>query len=347
MSSQLGNLRAEGLDTASDGPGPLRRLSGFGRPSDRLVRTVDLVGRWAAPGATLFALLVAALAVQSFFRPANLAAVAIQAAVLGIVAVGQTLVLLVRGIDLSVNAVLALGAVIVVQTQAGDSGVGSFFLACALALLIGLANGLLVTKRQVPPFIATFGMLVFIAGARLAYTSGQASGTVPDWMRAIGVGQVGFIPAAALVWLAVTAVVAGILRFTRYGRWVYAVGGSPAAARYAGIPVDAVVIACYAASSLLALVAGVVLSGYIGYVDLRLGADFNLNSIAAAIVGGTTFTGGRGNLLGTAAGVILLTVLLNLVVVAGLSINWQFVVQGAVLIAATAIQGLRERLLTQ
>jgi ribose/xylose/arabinose/galactoside ABC-type transport system permease subunit len=342
VSSQFGDVRAEPLDTAGLAVG----LAGPGRPSARLVRAVDLVGQWAAPGATLLVLLVAALAVQAFFRPANLTSVMIQVAVLGIVAIGQTLVLLVRGIDLSVNSVLALGAVIVVQTESGGSTAVNLLEACLLALMIGVANGLLVTKRRVPPFIATFGMLVFVAGARLAYTSGQASGTVPDWMRAVGVGQIGFIPAATLVWLGITALVSVVLHFTRYGRWIYAVGGNPLAARYAGLPVDAVVIACYAACSLLALAAGIVLSGYIGYVDLRLGADFNVNSIAAAIVGGTTFTGGRGNLLGTAAGVILLTVLLNLVVVAGLPINWQYAVQGAVLIVATAIQGLRERLLS-
>jgi ribose/xylose/arabinose/galactoside ABC-type transport system permease subunit len=340
MSSQFGDPRTELLETTG-------LAIGAAHPSARLTRTVDLIGQWAAPGATLLVLLVAALAVQAFFRPANLTTVAIQVAVLGIVAIGQTLVLLVRGIDLSVNSVLALGAVIVVQTESGGSTAATFLEACLLALLIGLANGLLVTKRRVPPFIATFGMLVFVAGARLAYTSGQASGTVPDWMRAIGVGQLGFIPAATILWLAITALISAILHLTRFGRWVYAVGGNPAAARYAGLPVDAVVIACYATCSLLALVAGLVLSGYIGYVDLRLGSDFNLNSIAAAIVGGTTFTGGRGHLLGTAAGVILLTVLLNLVVVAGLPINWQFAMQGLVLIVATAIQGFRERLLSR
>jgi len=125
------------------------------------------------------------------------------------------------------------------------------------------------------------------------------------------------------------------------------VGGNPPAARYAGIRTDSVVIAAHVLCAVLAMLAGLVLSGYIGYVDLRLGADYNLNSIAAAIVGGTTFTGGRGNLWGTAAGVALLIILLNLVVVIGLPIHWQYAMQGAVLVAATALQGFRQYLLSR
>jgi ribose/xylose/arabinose/galactoside ABC-type transport system permease subunit len=255
--------------------------------------------------------------------------------------------LLVRSIDLSVSAVLALGAVIVVQTEAGNSILVSLIEAFAVAALIGLANGFLITKRQVPPFVATFGMLVFIQGARLAYTKGQASGTVPALLRAISIKPVFFIPAALLVWLLINLIFIYILKYTRFGRWIYAVGGNPKAARYTGIKVDWIIIAAHAICSMLALLGGLVLSGYIGYVDLRLGADYNMNSIAAAIVGGTTFTGGRGNLFGTAAGVALLIMLLNLVVVLGLPIHWQLAMQGLVLVMATALQGVRQFLLSR
>jgi ribose/xylose/arabinose/galactoside ABC-type transport system permease subunit len=292
-------------------------------------------------------LIIAALYAPAFYLPTNLKTVAIQIAILGIVAVGQTMVLLVRSIDLSVSAVLALGAVIVVQTEAGNPLWISIIQAFAVAAVVGLANGYLITKRGVPPFVATYGMLVFVQGARLAYTKGQASGTVPDFLRAISFEQVGPVPAALIVWIIVNIIFLFFLRRTRYGRWIYAVGGNPSAARYAGIRVDAVVIAVHAICSMLAMLGGLLLSGYIGYVDLRLGADYNLNSIAAAIVGGTTFTGGRGNLFGTAAGVALLILLLNLVVVLGLPIHWQFAMQGIVLVMATALQGFRQFLLSR
>jgi ribose/xylose/arabinose/galactoside ABC-type transport system permease subunit len=322
------------------------RLSGF-RPTPRFVHAVDLAGQWAAPIMICVVLIVAVIFAPAFYNPTNLRTVSIQFAVLGIVAVGQTLVLLVRSIDLSVSAVLALGAVIVVQTEAGSSLVVSLIQALAVAAAIGLINGLLITKRGVPPFVATFGMLVFIQGARLAYTKGQASGTVPAFLRMISIEPVGFIPAALIVWLIVNLIFIFILRKTRFGRWIYAVGGNPFTSRYAGIRVDWVMITAHTICSVLAILGGLVLSGYIGYVDLRLGADYNMNSIAAAIVGGTTFTGGRGNLFGTAAGVALLVLLLNLVVVLGLPIHWQLAMQGLVLVLAVALQGFRQFLLSR
>jgi len=315
-------------------------------PSAGLIRLVDLAGQWAAPVATLAVLLAAAVLVPKFYEPGNLTTVAIQAAVLGIVAVGQMLVLLVAGLDLSVNAVLGLGAVVVISNQQGFSPL-TVLLALAIAVGVGLTNGLLVAWRKVPPFIATFGMLIFVGGARLAYTHGQASGNVPAWLRVVGIGQIGPLPNAALAWLVILLLAGGVLLWTRYGRWIYAVGANYEAARYAGVPTREVVVACYVACSLLALVAGLVLSGYIGYVDQRLGTDFNVNSIAAAIVGGTTFTGGRGNPVGVAAGAILLSILLDLVVVAGIPINWQLAVQGVVLVMATAVQGMRAHLLSR
>ena len=319
------------------------RISG---PSPALIRAVDLAGQWAAPVASAVVLLLAAVLVPNFYEPGNLTTVAIQAAVLGIVAVGQMLVLLVAGLDLSVNAVLGLGAVIVISNQQGFSAV-TILEALAIALGVGLANGLLVAWRKVPPFIATFGMLIFVQGARLAYTHGQASGNVPGWLRVVGIGQIGPLPNAALTWIIILLLTGGVLELTRYGRYIYAVGANSEAARYAGVPTREVIVACYVACSVLALVAGLVLSGYIGYVDQRLGTDFNVNSIAAAIVGGTTFSGGRGNPVGTAAGAILLSILLDLVVVAGIPINWQLAVQGIVLVVATAIQGMRGHLLSR
>jgi ribose/xylose/arabinose/galactoside ABC-type transport system permease subunit len=170
---------------------------------------------------------------------------------------------------------------------------------------------------------------------------------VPALLRALSIEPIGPIPAALLVWLLVNVVAIFFLRYTRFGRWIYGVGGNPSAARYAGIRVDGVVIAMHILCSMLALLGGLILSGYIGYVDLRLGADYNLNSIAACIVGGVTFTGGRGNLFGTAAGVALLILLLNLVVVLGLPIHWQYAMQGLVLVLATALQGFRQFLLSR
>lgn len=315
------------------------------RGSPRFARAIDLIGQYGAPVMILVVFIIAAFAAPSFFKPSNLSTVAIQAAVLGIVAIGQTLVLLVRGLDMSVSAVVGLGLVIVVSSFVSTNSALAVAVALAVAMAIGLANGLLITKRGVPPFIATFGMLVFVNGARLALTNGQASGTVPSWMRTIGAGGIGQVPWAAVIWVLITLLASVVLHYTRYGRWIRAIGANPAAARYSGIAVDRVVILCFVACSALALIAGIILSGYVGYVDQSIGTDSNLNSIAASIVGGTTFTGGKGNMIGTAAGVILLSTLTNLVVVAGLGISWEYAVIGAVLVIAVAVQGLRASLL--
>jgi ribose/xylose/arabinose/galactoside ABC-type transport system permease subunit len=328
-------------------PNLFSRLSSL-RTNQKLVSGVDWAGKWAAPILDVLILIVAAIIAPAFYQPGNLKTIGIQIAILGVVAIGQTVVLLVRSIDLSVGMVMALGAVIVVQTEEGASIPLALLEALVVAIVIGLVIGLLVTKRQVPPFVATFGMMVFIQGARLAYSHGQASGTVPELLRAISINPIGnIIPAALIVWLLVNGLVLFALKKTPIGRWVYAVGGNPAAARYSGIRIDAVVIGAHIVCSLLALLGGMMLSGYIGYLDLGLGADYNTNSIAAVVVGGTTFTGGRGNLYGTAAGVMLLILLLDLVVVLGLPINWQYAMQGTVLVAATALQGFRQFLLNR
>ena len=271
-----------------------KKFGSFGnfQPTPNLVRwVVDFAGKWAAPIMILMVMAVAAIFAPAFFRPSNLKTILLQIAVLGVVTIGQTLVLLNRSIDMSVSAVLALGAVIVVQTEAGNSIIVTLIQAIVIAAIIGLANGYLVAKRHVPPFVATFWHACFVGGARLAYTKGQASGTVPDFLRAISIESIGPVPAALIVWLLINAIVIFVLCFTRFGRWVYAVGGNPGAAKYAGIKVDRVIIISHMFCSIFAIISGLLLSGYIGYVDLRMGSDYNMNSIAAAIVGGTTFTG--------------------------------------------------------
>jgi ribose transport system permease protein len=310
-------------------------------PTRRLAEVLDWASRYAVYVLIGGVLVYAALFLPALYAPVNLSTIALSASVLGLVALGQMLVLLVRGLDLSVGAVMALGAVLVVDTQAGRPLWFSLSLAVFLAVAIGLANGWLVVKRHVPPFVATLGMLIFIEGARLAYTRGQASGLVPDFLRALVTEGVGPLRGAVAVWLGVAVVVWFVLARTQLGREIYATGTNPRAATMARIPVERIVIGAFVASSLLALLTGFVLSGYIGYIDQRLGAEFNLRSITAAVIGGTSFAGGRGGVPGTIAGVLLVTLLITVVVVAGLPIELQFVVEGLVLIAAVAIQGVR------
>lgn len=308
-------------------------------------RAALLASEYAAHVGVLLLLLVAATSVQALFRPANLDNVAKQAAILGLVSIGQTLVLLVRGLDLSVGAVVGLSAITVTQASGkGAAGVLlGFGLALAFGAAVGLVNGTLVTKRAVPPFIATLGMLIFVQGARLAYTRGQASGAVPGGVRSLTVDSLAGIPYPVIIWLGLNLIFGVVLYSTPYGRRLYAVGLNPEAARLSGIRVDLVIVSAYLASSLLSVVAGLLLASYIGYVDQFVGQGSDLDSIAAALVGGTSFRGGRGGLGGTLAGVVLITLMLNLIVIAGLSVQLQLVTKGAVLVGAVVLQGFRLR----
>ncbi|HMN28963.1 MAG TPA: ABC transporter permease, partial [Caldilineaceae bacterium] len=226
-----------------------------------------------------------------------------QASQLGLVAIGQTLVMLVGGLDLSVTGVIVLTSVVIAEVGAGQDSriLPGVLLALALGALIGLANGWLVTKRNVPPFIATLGMLVLVRGAQLAHTRGIPSGQVPEGMGLLS-SAFGPLPLSFLLWVGLTLFLGFVLQATPFGRQLYAVGANREAARLAGVATERVLITVYVLCSLLAALAGIVLSGYVGYVDRYLGRGFDLDSITAAVVGGASFAGGRGNLIGTMGG---------------------------------------------
>jgi len=306
-------------------------------------RVVDWLSRYAASSTLVLVLLLAVFVTPNFFAVTNLRTVAMQAAILGVVVIGQTLTLLVRGLDMSVSAVISITAVLVVTTVDAGNVVLSVAIAVVIAAVVGLVNGLLITWRRVPPFVATFAMLIVVNGAQLAYTHGQTSGSAPDWLRGLGAGSLFGIPTAVVIWVVAVVVFGLLLKFTIWGRYVYTVGASPEAARHGGVPVNLVTISAYVICALLAALAGLLYAGYLGYIDQNFGVNMNLNSVAAAIIGGVTFTGGRGSVFGAAIGALLMTVLVNVVVVAGLPIYWQLIVQGLVLVLAVVIQGLRRR----
>lgn len=262
-----------------------------------------------------------------------------QAASLGIVAVGQTLAILTGGIDLSVASVMALMSVLSADLMSGQNSrvvpIGLFCL--AVAATIGLVNGLLVTKLRIPAFIATLGMILVVQGIRFVYTGGSPRGSIPTVLRFIGSGMVGPIPAAVIVWGVVVLAFVTIMRRTTFGRRIYAVGGNPSTAHLSGVNVNGIIIAAYTLCSFLAGVAGLVFTGYNGFADNWLGRGFELNSIAAAVVGGTLFEGGRGGVIGTVAGVLIITILFNLVLLLGLDEEYQRIVKGVAIILAVAL----------
>ncbi len=287
---------------------------------------------------------VAALITPKFFETETLAIVFRQSAQLGIIAIGQTMILLVAGLDLSVGGVIVMTSMVVAEVSNGrDEMIPlSILIALGLGATIGLGNGLLVTKRKVPPIVATLGMLVLVQGAQQAFTRGVPSGFVPEAMGIVNKSW-GFLSIPLVLWLGLNVIFLFVLRGTAYGRKVYAVGSNPEAARLTGISVDAIKMSVYVFGSCLAVVSGVVLTGYVGYVDRFIATGLDLDSIAAAVVGGTAFVGGRGGLLGTIAGVLIIQTLSTMAVLLGLEIQTQLIIKGLVILAAISLYSLARK----
>jgi ribose/xylose/arabinose/galactoside ABC-type transport system permease subunit len=215
----------------------------------------------------------------------------------------------------------------------------------AVATAIGLLNGLLVTKPKIPAFIATLGTILIVQGIRFVYTGGAPKGSIPEALRFWGRGMIGpispsipaEIPAALILWAVIVAIAVVVLRRTTFGRRLYAVGGNPATAHLSGVSVDNTIIIAYTICSFLAGVAGLMLTGYIGFADNWLGRGFDLDSIAAVVIGGTVFEGGRGGVLGSVAGVFIVVILFNLVLLLGMDEEIQRIVKGIAIIAAVAL----------
>jgi ribose/xylose/arabinose/galactoside ABC-type transport system permease subunit len=283
-------------------------------------------------------LLAAEIASPVFLSTSNISNMLQQVAPLGIVVIGQTLVIIVRGLDLSVGSVMATAAVAATAFNGLDSDVVPIIgVSLLIGLATGLANGLLITKRSVPPFLATLAMWIVLEGCRYAYNGGAPSGNVPAFFRVIGAGGFHGIPYNILIMAAIATVFVVILHVSTFGRRVFLVGGNPVMARLVGIRVDRVVIACYMLSGLLAATAGLVLSGFVGLVDNFVGRGFELDSIVAAVLGGLALSGGRGTILGALVGAAILVAITNAVLLFGLPIQFQLIIKGIVILIAAAL----------
>jgi ribose/xylose/arabinose/galactoside ABC-type transport system permease subunit len=300
----------------------------------------DFGTRLAPLGGLVLVLIAAAITSPSLFESDNLRLILFQIGVIGITALGQTLVLLVAGIDLSVGAVIGLTAVIVAAQTDGSNG--ALPVAIALAVLAGIAVGLLnaalVILRGVPPFVATFASFVLVEGAVTAATRGAPSGTIPSGLHWLGADRLLGIPVPLLVFALLAVLLGLVLARTSAGRRLYATGLNPRAAAMSGIRTPLVIASAYVACSLFAVLAGLVDAGYVGYVDAQLSRELNLESIAAAVIGGVALTGGEGTVGQTVCGVVLLAVLLVWMVELGTGVGGQLAVEGAVILVAVWFQ---------
>jgi ribose transport system permease protein len=263
-------------------------------------------------------------------------------AFLGVIATGQTLALLVGGIDLSVAGVVTMANIVATSIMAGDNRTMLPGIAVCLVLAagVGLINGLMVTAIRVTPLVATLGMNSILFGLALVYTRGAPHGAISSNFAVFGQGHLLGLPVSTLCWLMIALIMAWISRRTIFGRQLYAVGANPVAARLMGIPVSRIVIAAYVLSSVMAVLGGLLLTSYIGSPSLGIGDQFLLTSIAATVVGGTALTGGMGSILGTIGGTVFITELNSFTNIVRVSTGTQFVLQGAVIALSVVLYRL-------
>lgn len=284
--------------------------------------------------------ITASLVSPNFLKPQNLKDILNQSSALGIVSIGQTFVILIGGggLDLSVASVMSTVAVIMAHNTEGQN---ALFLpvtgVCLLfGIIVGLANGLLITKRKVQPFMATLGMMIIVQGIRFLYTKGMPKGGFPPILRFLGTGDVGPIPTSILSLAVMVFTAFVILRKTTLGRQIYAIGGNIQTARLCGYKIDLITTVVYMISGFMAAISGLYFAGWIGISDNWVGKGYELDSIAAVVMGGTTFEGGRGGVLGTVVGVLIVMMLYNLVLLLRMPVQAQYVVKGVVIILATS-----------
>ncbi len=284
----------------------------------------------------LLLVLVLSLVTDRFLTVDNLTNVVRQSSINAIIAVGVMLVILTRGIDLSVGSVLAFSSVFGTTwlTQGGVPVPVAILLSVGAGVVLGLTSGALVAYLRIPPFIATLGMMTFARGAALAYTQGQPVSGLAGGYRWAGAGELLGVPVPIVLLALVYLLGYLLLEHTGPGRSIRAIGDNPEAARWSGLPVRRVQLLVYGISGGLAALAGVILAGRLNSAQPTAGVFYELDAIAAVVVGGTSFAGGKGSLSGTLIGALLIASINNGMNLLNFPADLQAIAKGAVIILA-------------
>ena len=279
-----------------------------------------------------------------FLTVSNLLNIAQQTSINAIVAAGMTFVIISGGIDLSVGSIVALsGVALGTFLQAGQPGIVAVIGAVAVGIASGLVNGLLVSFGRLPPFIATLGMMSVARGSALVLTEGRPISGFGEGFRWVATGSLGPIPAPVIITLLVYAIAHVVITRTTFGRYVYAIGGNEEATRLSGVAVRFHKTAIYAVSGLMSAVAAVVLTARLNSAQPIAGMMYELDAIAATVIGGTSLMGGEGSLFGTLVGALIMGVLRNGLNLLGVSSFLQQIVIGGVIVGAVLVDTLLKR----
>lgn len=279
---------------------------------------------------------------ERFLTVRNALNILSEVSIYGIIAVGMTYVILIGGIDVAVGSLLAFASIAAayVVTAVVGAGPATWFVALAVSSLVGLLGGLIqgkaVTWLHVPAFIVTLGGMTVWRGATLLLNDGGPISGFDEAYRWWGTGEILFVPVPIVVFALVAIVGHVVLRYTRYGRQIYAVGGNAEAARLSGVNVDFIVTSVYAVIGALAGLSGFLLSARLGSAEAVAGTGYELRVIASVVIGGASLTGGSGNVGGTVLGALLIGVLSNGLVIMHVTSYFQQVVIGLIIVAAVA-----------
>jgi ribose transport system permease protein/L-arabinose transport system permease protein len=295
-------------------------------------------------GALLIALgaLIAIIGSQKpeiFFLPVNLLNIGQAITMLGLVALAQTVVIIMGGLDISVGSIVGLTSIMIALAMSDNNNIFAGIAAgLAVGAAAGLVNGLLITKGRIEPIIATLGTMAVFRGLAFTITKGAPIGIMDKAFNKIGSGNLLGIPTPVIILIVVALAFTIFLNYTYYGRHVYAIGGNAVAAGLTGINIQRYKLGIYALSGLVAGIAAIILTARSNAGQPNAGTNLELDAITAAALGGTALSGGKGSVLGTILGVLILGVLNNGMILLGVSQFYQFILRGVLLILAVLIQ---------
>lgn len=305
--------------------------------------------RWAFEGLGLTLVIVALAILFTAINPrfaslTNFVNILTQASFIIVMAAGMTFVITSAGIDLSVGSAAALVTVVAFGLIKGgmDPALGVLVM-FALGAFLGGLTGVLIAVVKIPPFIATLGMMAALRGLALVHSAGEMHFGLPASLTWIGQGSIAGVPAPVVISLVFAALAARLFNHTRFGLHVRAVGGNREAARLAGVPVNRVEVMVYVLMGLATALGGLIMMTRIDSTQATIGTAMEIHVISAVIIGGTSLFGGRGTIYGAVMGALLLSMMTNALVIAGVDYFWQLVAMGSVVLIAVAIGNLRER----
>ena len=287
-------------------------------------------------------LIIASTASPYFLDEYNLKALIRDLAFIGMIGIGQALLLLIGELDLSVGKIASLCGVVagMLMVTVGLNPYASLAAGLALGVALGILNGLIITKLRLNSMVVTIGMAGVYGGVTLVLTKGKAVTNIPEVIHFLGKGTIGQLPVPFAFTLAVLVAVLFLVKKTKTGRHIYAIGNSREAAKILGIKVDRIRILNYAIMGLISALAGILYVARLGSSQASIGENWPMNSIAASVIGGVALTGGLGNPAGALIGAAIISVIQNMIVLMGVNVYWQSAVSGFVVVAAISFSSI-------